>query len=119
MTAKLIPDLFNSQGDTGSFDTRSDNKGPEPEAIAIGKISQKTYAFIGLERTGGVMVYDISNPNNPKLVTYKNTAPLDLAPEGMFFIKEEDSPNGKPLLVVSHEVSNTIAIFEVVKGSEE
>lgn len=115
ITAKLIPDQFNSQGDTGSFDTRSDNKGPEPEAIAIGKISEKTYAFIGLERTGGVMVYDISNPINPKFVTYTNTAPLDLAPEGMFFISEEESPDGRPLLVVSHEVSNTIAIFEVVK----
>jgi hypothetical protein len=119
ITAKLIPDLFNSQGDTGSFDTRSDNKGPEPEAIAIGKVSAKTYAFIGLERTGGIMVYDISNPNNSKFAAYRNTAPLDLAPEGMFFINEEDSPNGKPLLVVSHEVSNTIAIFEVVKASAD
>ena len=116
ITAKVIPGLFNANQDGGdTFDTRSDNKGPEPEAIAIGKISPKTYAFIGLERTGGVMVYDISNPNNPKFVTYKNTAPDDHAPEGMFFISETDSPIGKPLLVVSHEVSNTIAIFEVVK----
>ena len=113
-TAKMIPDLFNSEGTTSSFNTRSDNKGPEPEAVAIGKIAAKTYAFIGFERTGGVMVYDISNPNNPKFVTYTNTAPDDLAPEGMFFINEADSPNGRPLLVVSHEVSNTIAIFEVV-----
>jgi hypothetical protein len=119
LTAQLIPDLFNSQGDAGSFDTRSDNKGPEPEAIAIGKVSGKTYAFIGLERTGGVMVYDISDPKDPTFATYKNTAPLDLAPEGMFFINEEESPNGKPLVVVSHEVSNTIAIFEVLKSSGE
>jgi hypothetical protein len=61
------------------------------------------------------MVYNISNPSEPEFVTYINTAPTDLSPEGVFFIKEEESPNGKPLLVVSHEVSNTVAIFEIVK----
>jgi hypothetical protein len=114
-TAALVPTLFNSQGDAGTFDTRSDNKGPEPEGLAIGNVSGRTYAFIGLERTGGVMAYDISDPTAPTFATYINTAPTDRAPEGLFFIKEKDSPNGKPLLVVSHEVSNTVTIFEVVK----
>ncbi len=114
-TAALVPTLFNSQGTAAGFDTRSDNQGPEPEGLAIGKAFGRTYAFIGLERTGGVMVYDISEPTAPTFATYINTAPTDLAPEGLFFIKEEDSPNGKPLLVVSHEVSNTVTIFEIVK----
>jgi 2',3'-cyclic-nucleotide 2'-phosphodiesterase / 3'-nucleotidase / 5'-nucleotidase len=118
-TAALLPDLFNSQGDSATFDTRSDNKGPEPEGVAIGKVSGRTYAFIGLERIGGVMVYDISKPTSPKFATYINTAPTDLAPEGLFFIKKKDSPNSKPLLVVSHEVSNTVTIFEVVGDPEE
>ena len=118
-TKILVPTLFNSQGTADSFDTRSDNKGPEPEGLAIGKVSGRTYAFIGLERTGGVMVYDISKPTAPTFATYINTAPTDLAPEGLFFIKEEDSPNGKPLLVVSHEVSNTVTIFEIVTDSRE
>jgi hypothetical protein len=114
-TATLVPTLFNSQGDAGTFDTRSDNKGPEPQGVAIGKISGRTYAFISLERTGGVIVYDISDPTASAFTTYINTAPTDLAPEGIFFIKEEDSTNGIPLLVVSHEVSNTVTIFEIVK----
>ncbi|TKB73725.1 MAG: alkaline phosphatase [Nitrospira sp.] len=114
-TATLVPTLFNSQGTADTFDTRSDNKGPEPEGLAIGKVSGRTYAFIGLERTGGVIVYDITDPTEPIFATYINTAPTDLSPEGLFFIKEEDSPNGKPLLVVSHEVSNTVTIFEIVK----
>jgi hypothetical protein len=114
-TKELVPDSFNSNGTAATFDTRSDNKGPEPEAVAIGKVSGKTYAFVGLERTGGVMVYDISDPTAPEFVTYANTAPMDLAPEGLIFVKEDDSPNGKPLVIVSHEVSNTITIFEVVK----
>lgn len=112
-TATLTPTTFNSNGTTATFDTRSDNKGPEPEGLALGKVAGRTYAFIGLERTGGVMVYDISNPQSPQFVTYANTTSTDLSPEGLLFIKEEDSPNGKPLLVVSHEVSNTVTIFQI------
>jgi hypothetical protein len=109
------PALFNSDGTPASFDTRSDNKGPEPEAVVIGKVFGRTYAFIGLERAGGIMVYDISNPFEPFFVDYVNTSPIDIAPEGLVFIKEDESPNGKALIVVSHEVSNTTTIFEINK----
>ena len=114
-TAALVPDLFNSDGTTTSFNSRSDNKGPEPEGIAIGEVSGRIYAFIGLERTGGIMVYDISDPRRPFFVDYVNTGPTDVSPEGVLFIAEQDSPNGKALLVVSHEVSNTTTIFEINK----
>ena len=115
-TAALVPDLFNSDGTTASFNSRSDNKGPEPEGVTIGKVSGRTYAFIGLERTGGIMVYDISDPRRPFFVDYVNTSPDDISPEGVLFIKEDDSPNGKSLLVVSHEISNTTTIFEINKN---
>ena len=118
-TAQLVPELFNSNGvptGSGGFNTRSDNKGPEPEGVAIGKVFGRIYAFIGLERTGGIMVYDISDPHRPFFVHYVNTSPTDQSPEGILFIKGEDSPNGKPLLVVSHEVSNTTTIFEIDKN---
>ena len=108
------PALFNSDGTPASFDTRSDNKDPKPEAAVIGKVFGRTYAFIGLERAGGIMVYDISNPFDPFFVDYVNTSPIDIAPEGLVFI-EDESPNGKALLVVSHEVSNTTSIFEINK----
>ncbi len=118
-TAQLVPDLFNSSGvPTGSdgSDTRSDNKGPEPEGVAIGKVFGRTYAFIGLERAGGIMTYDISDPLRPFFVDYVNASSTDRSPEGILFIKEEESPNGKPLVVVSHEVSNTTTIFEINKN---
>ncbi|MGE0470469.1 MAG: choice-of-anchor I family protein [Nitrospira sp.] len=118
-TAALVPTIFNSNGTEDTFDSRSDNKGPEPEGLALGKIGGKTYAFIGLERTGGVIVYDISNPKAPRFETYAHTAPTDLAPEGIVFIKRKDSPNGKPLLVVSHEVSNTVTVFEIERERQD
>ncbi|MEM8650484.1 MAG: choice-of-anchor I family protein [Pseudomonadota bacterium] len=58
ITAQLVPEIFNSNGDPDSFDSRSDNKGPEPEGVTVGQFGGRTLAFIGLERVGGVMVYD-------------------------------------------------------------
>ncbi len=74
------------------------------------------FAFIGLEHTGEIMTFDISDPQHPVFVDYVNTSPLDISPEGVLFIKEEDSPNGKALLVVSHEVSCTTTIFDIHKN---
>ncbi|MDX2150290.1 MAG: choice-of-anchor I family protein [Bryobacteraceae bacterium] len=121
LTAQLAPAIFNSNGAPDTFDTRSDNKGPEPEGVVIGKAYGRTYAFVGLERTGGVMVYDISNPKSPKFIEYFNLSPADISPEGLLFVKADDSPTGKPLLVISHEVSGTLRILEItkVKGDDD
>ena len=115
ITADEVPAAFNSNGTAATFDTRSDNKGPEPEGVVLGKAFGRTYAFIGLERTAGIMVYDVSDPLHPTFVEYVNTSPDDISPEGLLFIKEKDSPNGKPLLVVTHEISSTTTIFEINK----
>ena len=112
ITAAQRPTLFNSDGTAATFDTRSDNKGPEPEGVVIGVINNRTYAFIGLERVGDVVVYEVTNPNKPVLVQYVNT-PEDVAPEGLTFISAADSPTGKPLLATANEVSKTLALFEV------
>ncbi|WP_196511933.1 choice-of-anchor I family protein [Nostoc sp. NZL] len=112
ITATKVPTLFNSDGTVASFDTRSDNKGPEPEGVVIGVINNRTYAFIGLERTGDVIVYEVTNPNKPTFVQYINT-PEDIAIEGLTFVSAADSPTSKPLLVTTNEVSKTVAVFEV------
>ncbi|MFT4658441.1 MAG: 2',3'-cyclic-nucleotide 2'-phosphodiesterase/3'-nucleotidase/5'-nucleotidase, partial [Ilumatobacter sp.] len=107
--------FFNLDGD--ETDGRSDDKGPEPEAVATGVIDGRTFAFIGLERSGGVMMYDISDPANATFVDYLNTAEEtgvgDVSPEGISFIAEEDSPTGEPLLAVSFEVSGTTRLMQV------
>jgi hypothetical protein len=120
--------FFNSGHDEGNaFDSRSDAKGPEPEGLAIGKIGNKTFVFVGLERMGGVLVYDITDPSKPVFQDYLNTreewvaAPNagnlngygDLGPEGLVFIPAAQSPTGKPLVVVGNEVSGSTAVFEV------
>ena len=55
------PANFNASNDNNTFDDRSDNKGPEPEGITVGEIDGRTYAFIGLERIGGIMMYDVTD----------------------------------------------------------
>jgi hypothetical protein len=133
-SARNIPckDFFNSGHNEGNAkDSRSDAKGPEPEGLAVGTIGSKTYAFVGLERMGGVLVYDITNPKAPIRVDYLNTrdewltAPKteaaagrlsaigDLGPEGLTFVPANKSPNGKPLLIVGNEVSGTTAVMQI------
>lgn len=124
ITAQQYPNDFNANNDENqSFENRSDNKGPEPEGVAIGRIDNKVYAFIGLERIGGVMVYDITNPQAPVFVVYVNprnfsaTNPElagDLGPEGLLFIPRSESPNKRDLLVVSNEISGTVAIYQIM-----
>lgn len=122
--AAALPGEFNSNNDENdSFDNRSDDKGPEPEGITIGKVAGQTYAFIGLERVGGIIVYNITNPWNPGFVQYINSRDFtgdpeagtagDLGPEGIIFISADDSPTDKPLLLVGNEVSGTTAVFEI------
>lgn len=125
ITAEQNPAFFNSNHEINKFDDRSDDKGPEPEGVTLGKAFGRDYAFIALERIGGVMVYDVSNPTAPEFVQYINNRDFtksvtsvesgDLGPEGLIFISEENSPNGKPLLVVANEISGTTTIFEIAK----
>jgi DNA-binding beta-propeller fold protein YncE len=126
-TAEIEPGNFNSTNDANqSFDTRSDDKGPEPEYVTVGKVFGRTYAFVGLERIGGIMAYDVTRPASPTFAAYlnhrdfvpvidaTNFAPAkDLGPEGLLFIPAEESPDGTPLLVVSNEVSGTTTVVRI------
>jgi len=123
-TAAALPAFFNSDEDSNtSFDTRSDDKGPEPEGIAVGRVDGHTYAFVGLERIGGIVVFDVTLPFLPRFVQYVNTRDFtgdpaagtagDLAPEGLAFIGADDSPTGQPLLAAAYEVSGTTRVFGI------
>ncbi len=126
ITKMALPTRFNANSTSNSRDNRSDDKGPEPEGVAIGKAFGRTYAFIGLERIGGVMVYNITNPSSPSFVQYINNRDFsvtpgvnlggDLGPEGLVFVRADDSPNGNPLLIVSNEISGTTTVYQVSKN---
>lgn len=109
--------FFNASNNNTAFKNRSDDKGPEPETVLVEQLDGKTFAFIALERIGGVMVYDLSNPAQPEFIQYINTRDTlgggDLGPEGMIFIPYTESPNHENLLVVSNEVSGTLSVFRV------
>ena len=110
--------IFNADSEDNGFKGRSRAKGPEPEGVTIATIQERTFAFIGLERIGGVMVYDITDPANAEFVDYKNNRSTtayagDHGPEGITFIDGTNSPNGTPYIVVANEISGTLTIFEV------
>ena len=63
--------LDRAAADAGIYaDGRSRDKGVEPEGVALLGIGDRTFAFIGLERTttGSVAVFDITDPANASFV---------------------------------------------------
>ncbi|CAD6365108.1 hypothetical protein SHEWT2_03198 [Shewanella hafniensis] len=134
ITSALLGNKFNNNNEENKGDSRSDDKGPEPEALALGQIGQRLYAFIGLERTSGFMIYDVTNPFDVHFIDYvvnrdfdadftintetgvvKGDATLagDLGPEGMKFVSADKSPNSKPLLIIGNEVSGSTSVYQL------
>ncbi|EFQ82633.1 LPXTG-motif cell wall anchor domain protein [Aeromicrobium marinum DSM 15272] len=131
ITAAAVPEFFNSNHSESNLEGRSDDKGPEPENLTIGTVGDRTYAFIGFERVGGIGVFDITSPGDVQFVTYANNRDFavsvedaddpaavldsagDLGPEGLTFVPADDSPTGEALLVVGSEVSGTTTYFGV------
>ncbi|MHA7879632.1 MAG: choice-of-anchor I family protein [Saccharospirillum sp.] len=134
-SARDIPcaDFFNANHDDGeSFESRSDNKGPEPEAVTVAQFGERTYAFLGLERMGGIMVFDVTTPAEPSLVEYFNTREDwlsdpetnlatvgDLGIEDITVVPADQSPSGEVLLITGNEVSGTTAVYQVTLQYED
>ncbi|NDB33853.1 MAG: T9SS C-terminal target domain-containing protein [Flavobacteriia bacterium] len=112
--------IFNASNATGvpAIKNRSDDKGPEPEGLKVAQINGKTFAFVALERIGGAMIFNITNPNNPVYVGYANNRSTsasgpDLGAEGIIYISAAESPNGNDILILANEVSSTLTIYQV------
>jgi len=144
ITAAVLGNNFNSAHTENAGDNRSDDKGGEPEAIDVGSIEGRTYAFIAQERSGDLFIYDVTNPFSVSFVSHYNNrdfsvsfeldddlaepcdsaegmdcteVPLagDLGPESIKFIAAEHSPNGNALLVVGNEVSGSVTVYQVTE----
>lgn len=141
MTAEAIPDFFNSNHSESNLEGRSDDKGPEPEALTVGQVGETTYAFVGFERVGGIAAFDLSDPANPTFATYFNNRDFsvsvedeiedaadpdallssagDLGPEGITFLGADESPTDEAALVVGNEVSGTTSLYSVADLNDD
>ncbi len=142
IVAQAAPEFFNSNHSESNLEGRSDDKGPEPEAVTIGAVGEATYAFVGFERVGGIAVFDVTDPTDVFFVTYINNRNFaisledemdddgnvedavldqagDLGPESIAFISAADSPSGEPMIAVGNEVSGTTTLFSITPTETE
>ena len=117
IAASEYADHFNCSNDDVELDSRSKKKGAEPENVKVAAVNGRTFVFVGLERQGGVMAFDVSDLSDVQYVAWANSRDYsadmagDVAPEGLDFIPAAESPNGQDLLVVSNENSGTVALY--------
>ncbi|WP_454042472.1 esterase-like activity of phytase family protein [Cellulosimicrobium sp. Marseille-Q8652] len=81
-------------------ESRTENKGTEPEGLTVATLGGTRYAFVGSERSNLVAVYDVDDPTAPRFVQVLATTN---GPEGLLVVPERD------LLVVSSETDDADA----------
>jgi len=132
LMAKLNPNGYNSDWNTTSggpnaLESRSAKKGPEVEGVAVGSAYGSQWIVVGMERDGGIALFNADDALKPVFVDYINTSVRegnliagkttatagDVSPEGIMFVSPEDSPTGSALVVVSYELSGTVGIYEI------
>lgn len=89
-------------------DGRSDNKGVEPEGLAVATFGRDRYAFVGMERANLVAVYDVNNPRRPRFL---QALPTGVGPEGLLPI-----PATGTLVVAAEEDSAGDGIRSSLSG---
>ncbi|MGA1213346.1 MAG: choice-of-anchor I domain-containing protein, partial [Solirubrobacterales bacterium] len=118
LSISLDPGSFNKDNDSSNIDNRSDNKGPEPEAVATGEVGDTTYAFLAAERSGMIYAFDVSStPGEALFAGWINSREDDLGPEGMVFLSSSESPNGSPMLLVTYEITGTVGLYSLSQDS--
>jgi hypothetical protein len=134
----LVPEIFNSAapspgGDkkTDTFDSRSDDKGPEVETLAFSLMNGTPLLFVACERTSTVLIYDVSNPYMPVFQSLTPLGGSDAVPSGLGDGQSNPAPEigvhdpesmyvdghaGK--FIASGSVSGVLAIYDIVGESE-
>lgn len=111
--------IFNASNNNTTRKNRSDDKGPEPEGVTVARLGDNVFAYVSLERVGGVMVYDVTNPQQPRFLQYINnrntagSATGDLGPEGIIYIPANQSPNDTAMVVLANEISSTLSFYNL------
>jgi hypothetical protein len=91
-------------------DTRSDNKGVEPEGVALLHIEGRVLAFVGLERTleSAFAVFDVTDPFAVEYIGMV-LGEGDVSPEGLHAFRV----GSHHFVAVANEVSDTTSLFEI------
>ena len=101
---------------------RSDDKGAEPEGVAVGMVGDRRIAVLGLERMTALAIFDITDPKKPifqewlQMLPTKATPAKDVkhwSPEGIVFVPADKSPSGKALIITSYELSGSLSIHQI------
>ena len=91
-------------------DTRSDNKGAEPEGVALLHIEGRVLAFIGLERTlqAAIGVHDITDPTDVEYIGMI-VSDGDVSPEGLHAFRV----GSRYFVAAANEITDTTSPFEI------
>ncbi|XP_078678711.1 uncharacterized protein LOC144914587 [Branchiostoma floridae x Branchiostoma belcheri] len=140
--ARVHPDVFNSQFKNenmeetpeDSFDEASCSKGPEPQALTVGRMGDQTVIFVGNEKTSDIFLYSLRDAEAvvPRFESvyrggrtdlvwaeaYRLREVGDITPEDLIFVPSDRSPNGRPLLLVGGTVSGTVSVYEVADSDQ-
>ena len=112
-----------------SDDRRSASKGPEPEGLATAIVGGRRLLAVGLERPGGVVLWDATDPAAPRVIGRFNrfdpavdpakepSKAGDIAPEGVLLIDAATAPGGVPILVTCNEVSGTTTLWAIERAA--
>lgn len=110
--------IFNADHESNTRKNRSRSKGPEPEGLTMATVNGRNFAFVGMERVGGIVAYDVTDPLNPVYNGYLNprstsTVSGDRGPETMTYIAANQSGDGHAYLVVANEISGSLSIIRL------
>ena len=101
---------------------RSDDKGAEPEGVALGMVGDRRIAILGLERMTALAIFDITQPRVPVFQEWLQMLPTTAtpakdvkhwSPEGIVFVPADKSPSGKALVITSYELSGSLSIHQI------
>lgn len=110
----LPPSLYHSSAPELEFDSRSDNRGAEPEGVVIGEAHGRRLAFVTFERPGLLLTLDLTDPSSPRSLSLTLPGHIEsYGPEGMCFIPAASSPLGEPTVLVACEASGRLVAYQV------
>lgn len=117
-TGRLIADTGNQIDEMahrkGVYpDSRSDNKGSEPEMLTSFSHQGIEYVAVGLERANAVALVSLADPENPVVVDVTGMTPdvedVKMAPEGIAHYY--DAETDRHYIYTANEKNGTLAIF--------